>query len=347
MTIKPNKATHAVRSAVLTLALTASVAACGSDGGASTGDGAASFEGKDLDLVVPYEPGGGYDAYARGIAPYLEKCLGARVVVRNEPGAGGLLATNKTASAPGSADRIQIVNTVGLVSADIAEAEGANFDLADLAWVGRVSSPPNVLVVGQESDIESFEDIAQADEPIRYVAQGPGANDYIAPYVVSEGYGYPYEIITGFAGSTEARTAVVAGNADAHVLPIDSQLSAIEAGDVRAIVTIDEEADPLLPDTPTIYEAQEPDGSTKELIDNLVAMGQTGRGIIAPSEIEEERLETLRDGFDCAVDDEDFVAEMEQQKRPLNPLSGEETAGLVRQVLEAPAEFRELIKQSS
>src|SRR3712207_9056714 len=41
--------------------------------------------------------------------------------------------------------RMQIVNTVGLVSAQIAGAEGANFDLDDLNWIGRVAAPPNVV----------------------------------------------------------------------------------------------------------------------------------------------------------------------------------------------------------
>lgn len=340
--------------ATLALVLAATLGACASGGGGEpAGPGNATeaaekdpFAGKDLDFVVPYEPGGGYDAYARALAPYIGKCLDARVVVRNEPGAGGLRATNRTAVSPGDANRIQIVNTVGLVSAEIAQAEGAQFKLADLAWVGRVSSPPNVLVVGKDSPIKDFGDIVDATQPVRYVAQGQGANDYIAPYVISETIGYPYKIITGFAGSGEARAAVIAGQADAHVLPIDSQLSAIKSGDVRPVVTIDEEPDPLLPDTPSIYETELP-AEAKETIDSLVAMGKTGRGIIAPPKIDEDRLEALRAAFDCAVKDEALLKELEQQKRPLNILSGKETEELVQQVLDSPEPFRKLVEQSS
>jgi tripartite-type tricarboxylate transporter receptor subunit TctC len=338
----------------LALALAGTVAACSSDGG-QAGTPAkedkeaatkAPYAGKDLEFVVPYEPGGGYDAYARALAPYIGKCLDARVVVRNEPGAGGLRATNKTAVSPGDGNRIQIVNTVGLVSAEVAKTEGPQFKVADLAWVGRVSSPPNVLVVGKDSAIKGFGDIVTATQPVRYVAQGPGANDYIAPYVLSEAIGHPYKIITGFAGSGEARAAVISGNADAHVLPIDSQLSAIKSGDVRPVVTIAKEPDPLLPDTPSIYETDLPT-EAKETIDQLVAMGETGRGVIAPPKIDDERLEALRAAFQCAVEDEALLAELEKQKRPLNVLSGKETEDLVAQVLDAPESFRTLIEQSS
>jgi tripartite-type tricarboxylate transporter receptor subunit TctC len=333
--------------AATAVALVAALAACGSEGSPNAGEGGdAPFSGTRIDFVVPYEPGGGYDVYARSLAPYFEECLDATIVVQNEPGAGGLLATNQTAVAPADENRFQIVNTVGLVSAQIAGEEGANFDLNDLNWVGRVSAPPNVMVVGQDSGIESFDDVVSADEQVRFVAQGPGANDYLAPSIVGAAYGFPFEIVTGFAGAPEARTAVIAGDADAHILPIDSQLAAIEAGDVRALVTIDEEPDPLLPDVPTIYETATPDDDAKTIIDNLVALGQTGRALIASPQMEEGRVEALREAFQCVMDNDELLAQLEEQKRPVDPLPGKETADLVAEVLDAPEEFQQLVVKS-
>ncbi|NEK85956.1 hypothetical protein GCU60_09300 [Blastococcus saxobsidens] len=331
------------------LALAGALTACGSEGGSGSSGSAEAeqvFEGEDIDLVVPYEPGGGYDAYARALAPYLEECTGARLVVRNEPGAGGLVATNKTAAAPASENRLQIVNTVGLVSAQIAGAEGANFDLNDLNWIGRVSAPPNVVVVSPDSPFQTWEDIVDADETVRFVAQGPGANDFIAPNILGEAYGFPFEIITGFAGSTEARQSVVAGNADAHALPVDSQLGAIESGDVRPVVTVDEEPDPLLPDTPAISETEAPDADAQAIVDSLVAMGETGRSLIVSPQMEDAQVEALREGFQCAVENQELLDELESQQRPLAPLSGEEAGALVAEVLESPAAFQELVTAS-
>jgi tripartite-type tricarboxylate transporter receptor subunit TctC len=340
--------------AVLAVALAGTLAACGSDGGSGgSGGGGGSqseespFSGARVDFVVPYEPGGGYDTYARALAPYFEDCLDAKVVVQNEPGAGGLVATNKTAAASADANRFQIVNTVGLVSAQIAGEEGANFDLNDLNWVGRVSAPPNVMVVGKDSDIQSFDDVVDADEEIRFVAQGPGANDYLAPNLLGAAYGFPFKVVTGFAGSSEARTAVIAGDADAHILPIDSQLGAIEAGDTRALVTIDDEPDPLLPDVPTIYDVAPPEGDAADIIDNMVALGQTGRALIASPQMEEDRVEALREAWTCVAENEEAVSTLEEQQRPIKPLNGEETADLVAEVLQSPEEFQKLVRESS
>jgi tripartite-type tricarboxylate transporter receptor subunit TctC len=335
----PGRATAAV-------ALVAALAACGSEGSTDAGEGGDSpFAGTRIDFVVPYEPGGGYDVYARTLAPYFEACLDATIVVQNEPGAGGLLATNKTAIAPADENRFQIVNTVGLVSAEIAGEEGANFELKDLNWVGRVSAPPNVMVVGQDSQFKSFDDVVAADS-VRFVAQGPGANDYLAPSIVGAAYGFPFEIVTGFAGAPEARTAVIAGDADAHILPIDSQLAAIEAGDVRALVTIDEEADPLLPDVPTIYETEAPADEAQAIIDNLVALGQTGRALIASPQMDEARVEALRAAFQCVMGNDELLAQLEDQQRPVDPLPGKETADLVSEVLDAPEAFKKLVLAS-
>ncbi len=340
---------RAVRTAVA-VALTGTVAACGQSGGGGGGGGAGGddqpFSGARIDFVVPYEPGGGYDTYARAMAPYFEECLDATVVVRNEPGAGGLVATNQTAAASANDNRFQIVNTVGLVSAEIAGEEGANFRLNDLNWLGRVAAPANVMVVGNDSEFQSFEDVVGADQDVRFVAQGPGANDFLAPNILGAAYDFPFDVVSGFAGAPEARAVVVAGDADAHILPVDSQLAAIEAGDVVPLVTIDEEPDPLLPDVPTIYDAAPPEGEAQEIIDNLVALGQTGRALIASPQMPEERVTALREAFRCAAENEDLVAELEEQQRPLAVLDGEETAALVAEVLESPEEFRQLVTDS-
>jgi len=349
---RPHVQRRATRTA-LSISLAAAVAACGQNGGGGGGGGGGGegegdqpFAGARIDFVVPYEPGGGYDTYARALAPYLEECLDATLVVQNEPGAGGLVATNKTVAAGPNDNRFQIVNTPGLVSAQMAGEEGANFDVNDLNWLGRVAAPANVIVVNNDSPYKSFSDMVDAEDTVRFVAQGPGANDYLAPTILGEAYGFDYKIITGFAGSPEARQAVIAGDADAHILPVDSQLPAIESGDVTPLVTIEEEPDPLLPDVPTIYDEAPPEGDAKEVVDSLVALGQTGRALIASPQMAEDRVQALRDAWTCVAENDKAVADMEKQQRPIQSLDGEETAALVSDVLDSPESFQKLVTQS-
>ncbi len=52
------------------------------------------YAGKTVRIVVASSPGGGYDTYARAIAPFLAEHLPGKptVVVQNMPGGGGLTA---------------------------------------------------------------------------------------------------------------------------------------------------------------------------------------------------------------------------------------------------------------
>lgn len=323
------------------------LAACGQDGDSDSGSGEESFyAGETLDFVVPFDPGGGYDAYARAIAPYLGECLGAQVVVINEPGAGGLLATNRTSAADADERRIQITNTVGNLSAQIADADGVQYDMAEFSMIGRVAAPADSVAVAAAGGIEDFEQMIDAEEPVRFVATGPGSNEFIVPNILAAIYDFPIEMITGFPGSGEARLAVVSGDADAHVQSWDSQLSAVESGEVRSILLASDEGVEQLPDTPTVmdFEPATPEG--EDIRDDLVALEGAGRGIVAPPGLSEDRVAELRDAFECAVENEDLVAELEEQERPLAVMGGAEWEELVEEVLGASDRFQEIIADS-
>ena len=332
------------------------LAGCGSDGaeesdgqtGAVTDEAEeALYEGETIEFVVPYDPGGGYDTNARAVAPYLEECLGATVVVSNEAGAAGLRATTTTATADPESNRIQIVNTVGLVAAQIAGVEGAqNFDLGEFTWLGRISAPPSVLMVNPEGGFDSLQDVLDASEPVRFVAQGPGSGDYINTNLLQAAYGFPVDLITGFAGAPEARTAVVAGDADAFLSPVDTNLGAIQSGDVEPLVTVAEEPSPLLPDVPTVYDTPPADEQGQEILDNFVDLLATGRAVVAPPGLDDAHTAALREGLACALENDELIAQFESQEMPLEPLGGEEMADLVGGLLDAPESFQTAVTES-
>lgn len=323
------------------------LAACGAEGGQSTtgdGDGEASLAGETIDLVVPYKPGGGYDIYARLVAPYLEECLDATVVVKNEPGAGGLLAASKTFVAPSDSLRTVLTNTVGLVSAQLAEAEGASFQAEKFSWLGRVSAEPNVLVVAADSKFDSFSDLRESTGEVRFVATGPGSNEYVNSTVLPAVYDFPAKTVTGFDGSDGARAAVLSGDADAHILPLDSQMKAIKAGDVKPLLVIANEPHDALPDVPSAADFP-PEEAQKGALDALINLAETGRSLAGPPEMDPDQLAALREGFGCAVENEEMLAKAEKQQRDVDPLTGDETLKAVEDALGAPPQFTELIKE--
>lgn len=348
--IDANRSTRAkgVRAAGAAVLL-AALSACGSGGAEDTAaakDEGPFYKGKTVDLVVPFEPGGGYDAYARALAPYLGECLGAQVVVKNEPGAGGLLATNATGAAGADDPRIMITNTVGAVSAQLAGAEGVRYDLSKMALVGRIAAPADSAGVGKDSPFTSFQQMIDSGKEVRFVATGPGSNEFITANLLSKIYDFPIKVITGFPGSGEARLAVISGDADAHVQSWDSQLKAIKSGDIKSVVLAGDEAVEALPGVPTVMDVEPKGENGQALRDSLVQLNNTGRGIVGPTGLPEGRVEELRTAFDCAVGKEQFKADMKEQKRPLDIEAGADWEKTVEGALNAPQEFKDIVKAS-
>ncbi len=55
----------------------------------------APFPTRMIKLIVTAGAGGGEDMEARALAPFLEKYLGQRIIIEDQPGAGGRIAMEK------------------------------------------------------------------------------------------------------------------------------------------------------------------------------------------------------------------------------------------------------------
>jgi tripartite-type tricarboxylate transporter receptor subunit TctC len=333
---------------VLVLAL----AACGEDSAesptAEATDGGAEpyYAGQTVEFVVPYDPGGGYDTYARALAPYLGDCLdGATVVVQNEPGAGGLLALNNTFTTSPDKRRLQIVNSVGAVSSQLAGAEGVQFDMTEFSAIGRIAASPSVVAVAADSDVQDFQELIDSNEPIRFPATGPGANDFSTPQILAAIYGFETDMITGFQGSGEARLALISGDGEAYAQSWDSMLGSIQAGEVRPLVVASTEPVEELPDVPTLADYEPVTENGEKIRQGLAALEATGRGIVAPPGLPEERLTELREAFTCTFENEELLDEFEKQERPVATLAGDEWQDVVETALNSGEDFTALVTE--
>ena len=302
----------------------------------------AALEGETVTLVVPYSPGGGYDTYARMIAPYFAEELGADVVVRNQEGAGGLLAINNLTTAEPDGTTIAIMNGQGSVGAALAGAPGASFDVAELTYLGKLAGESPVVVVGASTEYETWEDVRDASD-FQWGSTGPGAEDYINASFLTSVFDMDAEVVTGFPGSSEAELAVTAGDVEGMTGDPSSRRSAIESGDHQPVLVIGRDKPEWLPEDVPLISEVEATAEQKALIEPQVALMEMGRPLVAPPGMDEELTGCLRDALATTLQNPDLVAEAEQQERPINYLSGEELEELVRQLLDAPEEYRELV----
>ena len=303
------------------------------------------LEGETISFVVPFSAGGGYDTYARMMAPYLEEQLGATVVVENNPGAGGLLAINNLLTKSGDGTTIAIMNAVGSGGAVIAGAEGAQFGLDQLTYLGRVVEDRPVVISAANGPYDTFEQVLEADD-VRLGAVGPGSQDFITAVVLNALFPeLQANVITGFEGSEEVDLTLLQGDLDVTSGSLSSHIASIESGDEQPLLLMAREPAEELPDTPALLEL-ELDEEQQQLAEAYLALLELGRAIVAPPDLDEATQACLRSAVEGALHDPELVAEAEQQDRPIDFLSGEEMDELVATVIDAPEEFTRVITEA-
>lgn len=301
------------------------------------------LEGEDVTLTVGVSPGGGYDAYARLLAPYLEEEMGANVVVNNEPGAGGLVALNNLLASEPDGTQIMLINGPGIAGSSLAGAEGAEFELDELSYVGRVSDAPRMVAAGNDAGVTSVEDLESATEPFVVGATGPGASTYVEPLVLFEIMEWPYEIITGYDGSTETVTGMIAGEVDGVMLDVDTIGPSVLDGDGEALLVMaaDERLEDF-PDTPTLQEL-DMDDETRELADAAEALAFMGRTLVVHPDTDPALEDYIHQVFQDILTSPEFVEEAEAAGRPIGYADRDEVDELVQTLMGAPERFREIL----
>ena len=302
-------------------------------GWASAETAAEFYAGKVVKLVVGYGPGGGYDSYARLLAPFLEKRLGATVVVENRPGGGGMVAIGQLAASQGDSLTLVLANMEAAALGQLLDNPGIRFDVTELSIVARVAGERKVALLSAESPFRSLADLQAAERPIKW--GGGGKTDGIADSaaIFSEALGLNSEIIIGYKGSKEVALAAIRGEVDGLFISAGTARKLAAKGQLNALAVMDRERSPVLPDVPTIFELADLSPERAWWIDFRAGIGALGRTLIAAPGIPADRLAFLREAAVQVLTDPTVIAETAAKKRPLNMASHEQVGRLIEQTV--------------
>ncbi len=304
------------------------------------------FAGEQVNFVVSFGAGGGYDTIARAMAPYLERELGASVFVDNRPGAGGLVAANSLFVGDDSGLEFGFFSGQGIAGAVVGEAEGISFELSEFEFLARAAEDPRVFTVGSPSGFTTFDDVLAAPR-FRFGSSGPGGSDHIdANVLLSAIDGFNGEIITGYTGSAETELAATSGQTDGAAGTYGSRSGAITDGDHVAILAIAAERIPEIADVPTILELEGVSAEGRALLEAHLSFQAMGRMLLAPPGVPADRLGFVREAFRNVLNDPGFLAEMANINQPITYLSGPDLALVAADVLNAPAVYVDLMKEA-
>lgn len=217
------------------------------------------FPSRQINLVVPFSPGGGNDITARAIAPPLQRILGVPVLVTNKPGAAGAVATQSVATAAPDGTNILVSNTqvILLPAVDKLFDRKPAFAKEDFQYIARLTADPVLAWVAQDAPWKTIQElIADAkakDGAIVYSSGGLYGGTHVPIEMFLKGAGIKMRHLpTG--GGGPALTAVLGGNAALVASFPAVATPQAKAGKIRPLATWGAKRHPEYPDAPTFKE---------------------------------------------------------------------------------------------
>ncbi len=294
------------------------------DADAQTGE-AAYYKGKAVKMIVGYGPGGGYDVYARMIAPYLARALDASVVVENQPGAGGLTALNRIYTAQPDGLQIMIVNGTAAGSAQLIDQEAVRYDLAKVGHLGLISASPWIWHVRQDAPYLTLADVMKPGVKVRWAATGLIDSMSDGASIMCEALKINCQVVIGYKGSNEAVLAVVRGEMDAIYSSDTSANSYVKSGQTRPIVTLSRDKSRFFPDLPSIFESVAMTPEQEWWFNLRATLDALGRILVTTPNLPPERLAFLQNTVKRVLQDPVIIAEGERTQRYVDFLDAEKT----------------------
>ena len=296
---------------------------------------AAFFKGKTVRLIVGYGAGGGYDIYARMIAPYIAQALGTTVVVENQPGAGGITALDNLVVAPPDGLQIMLVDGTAAALGQLVGFAGVRFDLGKVGHLGTAVVEPWVWLIALKSPIKTPQDAINAHTRMMWSAGGAIGSISAGAAFTCEALALDCRIVMGYPDGNEAALAVSRGEMDAIDVSDTSANNYVKAGQVRAVAMMGRRKSGLFPDTPTIFEALRLTPDQEWLFDFFSTMADLGKILVVPPNLPAARLAYLQAAVKKALSDPALIAEGERTERYVDYLDAEPTREAALKVVEA------------
>ena len=242
---------------------------------------AEGYPTRPVRVVVGFPAGGPTDVIARLVAQYLSDSLGQQFVVENIPGAGSNTASGQVARATPDGYTIMGISTGFMVNPSLY-AKVPYDPLKDFAAVTLVAASPNVVVVNPQVPAKTLPELVQLirDNPGKYSYAGPGVGS--TPHLGGEQFRLIYKldlVHVPFTGAAPAVQATIGGHTPIAFTALPSSMSAIQAGQVRAIGIAATERSPQIPDVPTFAE-EGVQGQEADTLTGIVAPAHTPKEIV-------------------------------------------------------------------
>ncbi|WP_413305922.1 tripartite tricarboxylate transporter substrate binding protein [Bacillus sp. 1P10SD] len=210
---------------------------------------------KQIELVVPYAPGGASDMVSRTVGSYLEKDLGVPVVPVNKTGGTGAVGMSYVEGKNPDGYTIGYVPVeMTMVKAlGFADIEPGKFDM-----LGRAIVIPAAITVPADAPYNTIEEfIKYAKEnpgKVRVGNSGTGSIWHIAAAGLAEKTGAEFKYVP-FEGAAPAVAALMGGHIEAVSVSPSEVKAGVDGGKLKILAVMSKDRDATFKDVPTLIES--------------------------------------------------------------------------------------------
>ena len=262
----------------------------------STASAQEDFPKRPINLIAPFNAGGGTDLLLRGLAPHFSEAIGGDVFVSNMAGGSGTVAASALQGQ--RPDGYQMAYMSVTVSTIQPQIKNVPYGLDSWTPICSVAASPTLLFVSNDSPFQSMDDVVSAvkAEPGKYVfgSSGPGAITHLTMVSAFAGLGIIDDMKhLPFQGSGPAIKELTAGNIQFFG---DTELL-MKRGDFRPLMAFNNERLANFPDVPTATEV-----GIEAPLNELYLWG----GLFAPAGVEADVVAKLEAACEAAVASDGF-----------------------------------------
>ena len=269
------------------------------------------YRGKSIEITVAGTAAGGYDVAARTLATHMSRHIPGNpaVIVRNMPGAAGLVVTNylyNLARQDGTVIGMPTSNVPLEPRLKLLSPDGGNvkFDLNKFEWLGTPLQEPQVTWVWHDAPATNVDDLKL--NPVLMGATTASADNAILPLVVNKLLGTKMKVATGYQGQNEINLAAERGEIQGNNTGL-SNLTVNKADwlrdhKVRILLQFGVDRLPQLPDVPTVIELT-PNEADRAALRFYTIKFNMARPILIPPGVPADRVAALQAAFEATMTD--------------------------------------------
>ena len=254
---------------------------------------AQDYPNRPIRLIVPFPPGGGTDVLAREASIAVSKNTGWSIIAENRPGSGGNIGIDIAAKSAPDGYTLALGQTSNLAINPTLFPNLSYDPEKNLSAIGLIADAPLVIVVAENSPLNSFDDMIKVarEKPgvLNYASSGNGTVSHLAAVQLQKAAGVELTHIP-YKGAAQASNDLIGGQIDMYLSSVPTLIGHIRNGKMRALAVTSAERAADLPDVPTIAERGNP---------GFEAV--TWFGLVAPEGVPKEVIEQLNAEFNKAL----------------------------------------------